>query len=85
MWSLYRDRLKLYLDDRRNQMPVFESIFQVFLYRSEQHFSHEIFQTIDFPISFAASCGSLIPFTRANAQWVIHGFTELALKFTPQS
>ena len=20
------------------------------------------------------SCGSLIPFTRANAQWVIHGF-----------
>ena len=27
------------------------------------------------PISFFfASCGSLIPFTRANAQWVIHGF-----------
>ena len=23
---------------------------------------------------FFASCGSLIPFTRANAQWVIHGF-----------
>ena len=23
---------------------------------------------------FATSCGSLIPFTRANAQWVIHGF-----------
>ena len=22
---------------------------------------------------FFASCGSLIPFTRANAQWVIHG------------
>ena len=24
---------------------------------------------------FFASCGSLFPFTRANAQWVIHGFT----------
>ena len=23
---------------------------------------------------FFASCGSLIPFTKANAQWVIHGF-----------
>ena len=23
---------------------------------------------------FFASCGSLIPFTRANAQWVFHGF-----------
>ena len=23
---------------------------------------------------FLSSCGSLIPFTRANAQWVIHGF-----------
>ena len=23
---------------------------------------------------FFATCGSLIPFTRANAQWVIHGF-----------
>ena len=23
---------------------------------------------------FLTSCGSLIPFTRANAQWVIHGF-----------
>ena len=23
---------------------------------------------------FFTSCGSLIPFTRANAQWVIHGF-----------
>ena len=23
---------------------------------------------------FFASCGSLIPFARANAQWVIHGF-----------
>ena len=23
---------------------------------------------------FFSSCGSLIPFTRANAQWVIHGF-----------
>ena len=23
---------------------------------------------------FVASCGSLFPFTRANAQWVIHGF-----------
>ena len=22
---------------------------------------------------FFTSCGSLIPFTRANAQWVIHG------------
>ena len=25
---------------------------------------------------FFTSCGSLIPFTRANAQWVIHGFNE---------
>ena len=23
---------------------------------------------------FFASCGSLFPFARANAQWVIHGF-----------
>ena len=23
---------------------------------------------------FFASCGSMFPFTRANAQWVIHGF-----------
>ena len=23
---------------------------------------------------FFASCGSLIPFTKARAQWVIHGF-----------
>ena len=23
---------------------------------------------------FYTSCGSLIPFTRANVQWVIHGF-----------
>ena len=23
---------------------------------------------------FFTSCGALIPFTRANAQWVIHGF-----------
>ena len=23
---------------------------------------------------FFASCGSLVPFPRANAQWVIHGF-----------
>ena len=23
---------------------------------------------------FFTSCGSLIPFTRANAQWAIHGF-----------
>ena len=33
---------------------------------------------------FFTSCGSLIPFTRANAQWVIHGL-NLALKFTLQS
>ena len=32
---------------------------------------------------FFASCGSLFPCTRANAQWVIHGF--VALKFTLQS
>ena len=25
---------------------------------------------------FFASCGSLFPFTRANAQWVIHGFNS---------
>ena len=25
---------------------------------------------------FFASCGSLFPFTRANAQWVIHGFSS---------
>ena len=30
------------------------------------------------------SCGSLIPFTRANAQWVFHGL-HIALKFTLQS
>jgi len=24
---------------------------------------------------FFTSCGSLIPLTRANAQWVIHGFS----------
>ena len=23
---------------------------------------------------FFASCGSMFPFTRANAQWAIHGF-----------
>ena len=23
---------------------------------------------------FFTSCGSLIPFTMANAQWVVHGF-----------
>ena len=33
---------------------------------------------------FFTSCGSLIPFTRANAQWVFHGF-NIALKFTLQS
>ena len=33
---------------------------------------------------FFTSCGSLIPFTRANAQWVIHGL-NWALKFTLQS
>ena len=33
---------------------------------------------------FFASCGSLFPFTRDNAQWVIHGF-KVALKFTLQS
>ena len=33
---------------------------------------------------FFASCGSLFPFTRANAQWVIHGFF-VALKLTLQS
>ena len=27
-----------------------------------------------FKIFFFASCGSLFPFTRANAQWVFHGF-----------
>ena len=25
---------------------------------------------------FFTSCGSLIPYTRANAQWVIHGFNQ---------
>ena len=33
---------------------------------------------------FFTSCGSLISFTRANAQWVFHGF-HIALKFTLQS
>ena len=28
---------------------------------------------LDLPLLFA-SCGSLVPFTRANAQWVFHGF-----------
>ena len=32
---------------------------------------------------FFTSCGSLIPFTRANAQWVIHGF--ISTLFTLQS
>ena len=32
---------------------------------------------------FFASYGSLFPFARANAQWVIHGFKS-ALKFTHQ-
>ena len=30
-------------------------------------------RSIDF---FFASCGSLFPFTRANARWVIHGFKK---------
>ena len=33
---------------------------------------------------FFTSCGSLIPFTGANAQWVFHGL-HIALKFTLQS
>ena len=33
---------------------------------------------------FFTSCGSLIPFTRANAQWVFRGF-HIELKFTLQS
>ena len=33
---------------------------------------------------FFASCGSLIPFTRANAQWVFHGL-HIAFSFTLQS
>ena len=33
---------------------------------------------------FFTSCGSLIPFTGANAQWVFHGLL-IALKFTLQS
>ena len=33
---------------------------------------------------FFTSCGSQIPFTRANAQWVFHGF-NIVLKFTLQS
>ena len=36
------------------------------------------FLTVRFPPRskdfFFASCGSLFPFTRANAQWVLHGF-----------
>ena len=35
-------------------------------------------------IFFFTSSGSLIPFTRANAQWVFHGL-HIALKFTLQS
>ena len=36
---------------------------------------------------FFTSCGSLIPFTRANAQCVFHGLhiARIALKFTLQS
>ena len=33
--------------------------------------TRELTRSKDF---FFASCGSLFPFTRANAQWVIHGF-----------
>ena len=32
---------------------------------------------------FFTSCGSMIPFARANAQWVFHGF-NIALKFILQ-
>ena len=35
-------------------------------------------------IFFFTLCGSLIPFTRDNAQWVFHGL-HIALKFTLQS
>ena len=35
---------------------------------------------------FFTLCGSLIPFTRANAQWVIHGFNwHLNLHFRVNS
>ena len=33
---------------------------------------------------FFASCGSLFPFTRANAQWVIHGFKSSTLIYTSE-
>ena len=33
-----------------------------------------IFRYITFIDVFFTSCGSLIPFTRANTQWVVHGF-----------
>ena len=33
---------------------------------------------------FLASCGSLIPFTRANPQWVIHGLISI-LNYTSES
>ena len=46
-------------------------------WESDSHRGQKIF--------FFTSCGSLIPFTRANAQWDIHGFNYIALKFTLQS
>ena len=39
--------------------------------RSTMNTNGETERSKDF---FFTSCGSLIPFTRANAQWVIHGF-----------
>ena len=39
---------------------------------------------VRFPPGSFTSGGSLIPFTRANAQWVFHAF-HIALKFTLQS
>ena len=39
---------------------------------------------LDLPYFFFTSCGSLIPITRASAQWVFHWF-HIALSFTLQS
>ena len=36
--------------------------------------TRELTRSVNKCLIFFASCGSLFPFTRANAQWVIHGF-----------
>ena len=69
---------------------IAKTYFVKFLYRLRQlrnctHFTQMQIGHFQVPSSkfpprskdfFFTSCGSLIPFTRANAQWVIHGFNQ---------